>query len=57
MSESVGNDKQLVAVEIPAKGEHPWMPFVGQFENDPLYDKWQKAISEYRSELDTDDAE
>ena len=57
MSESVGNGKQLVAVEIPAKGEHPWMPFVGQFENDPLYDKWQKAISEYRSELDTDDAE
>jgi hypothetical protein len=48
MAASVANGKQLVAVEVPSNEEHPWMPYVGQFEHDPLYDKWQEAIAEYR---------
>lgn len=57
MAESVSNGKQLVAVEVPAKAEHPWMPYVGQFENDPLFEKWQAAIAEFRRELAAEDAE
>ncbi len=55
MAESVSNGKHLVAVEVPVQQEHPWLPFVGQFENDPLFDKWQAAIAEYRRELAADD--
>lgn len=53
---SVTNGKELVAIDIPTKQqEHPWMPYVGQFENDPLYDKWQQAIAAYRREESIED--
>lgn len=57
MAALVSNGKHLVAVEVPARQEHPWMPFVGQFENDPLFDKWQEAIAEYRREIAAKDAQ
>jgi len=56
MAASVADAKQLVAVNIPAKQDHPWLPYVGQFENDPLFDKWQEAIAEYRRQQAADDA-
>jgi hypothetical protein len=45
---------QAVAVDVPADKEHPWLPYIGQFENDPFYDKWQAAITAYR-EHDAED--
>jgi hypothetical protein len=33
---------------------HPWMAFAGMFKDDPLFDDWQKAIADYRAEVDAD---
>src|SRR3954470_1739484 len=55
MAESVANGKQLVAVHVPAKDEHPWMKYVGHLKDDPLFDKWQAAIQEYRRQRDIED--
>src|SRR5688500_10814145 len=55
MAESVSNGKQIVAVEVPAKQEHPWMAYVGHLKDDPLFDEWQAAIQEYRRQRDIED--
>jgi hypothetical protein len=52
----VADGKQLVVVDVPIQGQHPWLPYVGQFEHDPLFDKWHEAIAEYRREQAADDA-
>jgi hypothetical protein len=57
MAESMAGGKQVVAMEIPAKAEHPWMPYVGQFAGDPQFDAWQEAIAEYRHQRAQEDAE
>jgi predicted RNase H-like HicB family nuclease len=42
---------EVVGLEIGG-APHPWMEFAGMFKDDPLFDDWQKAIEEYRREVD-----
>jgi hypothetical protein len=43
---------QLVPLEIA--DEHPWLPFAGMFEDDPLLDEWKQAMAENRRQIDED---
>ena len=31
---------------------HPWLPAIGIFQDDAVYDKWQQAIQDYRRSVD-----
>ncbi len=33
---------------------HPWLPAIGIFEDDPVFDEWQQAIQDYRRSMDED---
>jgi hypothetical protein len=44
----------VVPLELtPAEG-HPWVQGAGMFRDNPLFDAWQQAISEYRQQRDQD---
>jgi len=43
---------EIVELEV-AGAQHAWKPFAGMFKDDPLFDEWQKAIGEYRREVDS----
>ncbi len=48
------NGAELVPVEVTPE-PHPWMQFAGMFDpNDPLVQDWEKAMAEYRREVDED---
>jgi len=47
------NGAEIVGLEVPAP-PNPWVEFAGMFKDDPLFDDWQKAIEEYRREVDAD---
>ena|SRR5438093_263744 len=49
----LSNGAELVPLEVPAS-PNPWVEFAGMFKDDPLFDDWQKAIEEYRREVDAD---
>ena len=44
---------EIMGLEVPAP-PNPWVEFAGMFKDDPLFDDWQKAIEEYRREVDAD---
>ena len=37
---------------VPNKSGNPWLEGAGMFRDDPLFDDWQRAIAEYRREVD-----
>ena len=41
-------------LEITPTEDHPWIQGAGMFRDNPLFDKWQEAISEYRRQVDQD---
>src|SRR5580693_8236675 len=45
---------EVVTLDVGAT-EHPWMQFAGMYKDDPLFDEWQKAIAEYRDQVEKDD--
>ncbi|MBY0525080.1 MAG: hypothetical protein K2R98_16870 [Gemmataceae bacterium] len=44
---------QVVSLEIPTTDD-PWLAMRGIFKDDPLFDEWQRAIAEYRRQVDQD---
>ena len=40
-------------LDLP-RGVNPWLEADGMFRDDPLFDDWQQAISDYRREADAD---
>jgi hypothetical protein len=44
---------ELVELELHAS-QSPLLKFAGMFKDDPLFDDWQKAIAEYRREVEED---
>lgn len=44
---------QLVPLEVAAAAK-PWMQFAGMFKEDPYFEDWQRAIAEYRRQVDED---
>jgi hypothetical protein len=47
------NGTEIVGLEVGPQ-PHPWMEFAGMFKDDPMFDDWQKAIAEYRRQVDND---
>src|SRR5260370_41550586 len=45
------NGTEIVGLEV---GPHPLAEFAGMFKDDPLFDDWQKAIADYRRQVDND---
>lgn len=41
----------IAALELP-EGTNPWLDGAGVFKDDPLFDDWQRAIADYRREVD-----
>ena len=44
----------VVPLEITPAEDHPWLQGAGMFRDNPLFDKWQAAILEYRRQIDQD---
>ena len=44
----------VVPLEITPAEDHPWLQGAGMFRDNPLFDKWQAAILEYRRQVDQD---
>ncbi len=44
----------VVPLEITPTEDHPWVQGAGMFRDNPLFDAWQEAISEYRRQVDQD---
>jgi len=44
----------VVPLEITPTEDHPWVQGAGMFRDNPLFDQWQEAISEYRRQVDQD---
>jgi hypothetical protein len=42
----------VVRLELTPAQEHPWAEGAGMFQENPLFDEWQKAISEYRLKVE-----
>jgi hypothetical protein len=47
------NGTEIVGLEM-GEPPHPLAEFAGMFKDDPLFENWQKAIAEYRREVDND---
>jgi hypothetical protein len=47
------NGTEIVGLEVGPE-PHPLAEFAGMFKDDPLFDDWQKAIAEYRRQVDDD---
>jgi predicted RNase H-like HicB family nuclease len=47
------NGTEIIGLEIGPQ-PHPWMEFAGMFKDDPMFEDWQKAIAEYRRQVDND---
>ncbi len=63
-AEALGNLQKLIdarlkdgasitSLDVPSQ-ENPWQQFAGMFKDDPLFDDWQKAIADYRRQVDED---
>jgi hypothetical protein len=44
----------VVPLDIAPAEENPWVQGVGMFRDDPQFDEWQDAISQYRRQVDQD---
>jgi hypothetical protein len=44
----------VVPLDLTPAEEHPWVQGAGMFRDNPLFDAWQQAISEYRQQRDQD---
>jgi hypothetical protein len=43
----LGRNSEVVGLEVGPE-PHPWAKYAGMFKDDPMFDDWQKAITEYR---------
>ncbi len=44
---------RLVSLEVPA-ADNPWAQLAGIYRDDPLFEEWQQAMSEYRRRAEED---
>jgi predicted RNase H-like HicB family nuclease len=44
---------EVFQLEIPVAGD-PWLRMKGMFKDDPLFSEWQRAIADYRRQVDED---
>ena len=51
--ERMAQGGRIAALDLPG-GSHPWHRVLGMFQDDPLFDEWQQAISHNRRIVDGD---
>jgi len=47
----------VVLLELTPAQENPWAQGAGMFQENPLFDEWQQAISDYRQQVDREAGE
>jgi hypothetical protein len=58
IAERIQQGARVDTVDVPppdAHGSHPLARFVGDMQNDPLFESWQEAIRSFREEREKDD--
>src|SRR5262245_9389589 len=38
---------EVVTLDVPAT-DHPWGPYAGMFQDEPLLDEWKQAMADHR---------
>jgi hypothetical protein len=52
IEQTTGSAKGEPAAVDSRQRANPWLSGAGMFRDDPLFDEWQRAIAEYRREVD-----
>jgi predicted RNase H-like HicB family nuclease len=55
IEEEFSNGRTIVFVDVSMSTEPKWMKYAGHLKDDPLFEKWQAEIHEYRRQRDIDD--
>jgi len=55
LKKEIEGGKRIVMVEVGAKEENPWLAMAGWLKDDPMFDEWQAAIQEHRTERNIED--
>jgi hypothetical protein len=50
MQDRLKTGASIASLEVPPP--NPWLAGRGMFRDDPMFDKWQEAIREYRRKVD-----
>lgn len=51
----IASGDQMISMEVdeaPADSGHPLARFAGCMKDEPLYEEWQRAVAEYRTQCD-----
>ena len=54
IEERLKSGTEVVTLQVDGGQQSAWQAMAGMFKDDPLFDEWQKAIEEYRREVDED---
>ncbi len=49
VNDRVSQGARIASLELP-EGAEPWNEGAGMFQDDPLFDEWQRAVADYRRE-------
>ena len=49
IEERIARGARIAALELP-DSQNPWLEGAGMFRDDPFFDDWQQAITDYRRE-------
>lgn len=52
VAQRVASGTQLAQLTVP--GGHPWAPFAGDLQGDPLLEDWKRSMAEYRQAIEND---
>lgn len=50
----IKNGAEVVTMEFGLE-DNPWLKIAGMYKDNPLFEEWQKAIAEYRDQIEKDD--
>jgi hypothetical protein len=53
VAQRVASGTQVVQLTVPPVG-HPWAPFAGDLQGDPLLEDWKRSMAEYRQAIEND---
>jgi len=51
IADRVQHGAMIAELDLPG-GDNPWLAGAGMFRDDPSFDDWQQAITEYRRQVD-----
>ena len=53
VNQRLAQGARLMSLNVPA-ADNPWIQCAGMFKDDPYFEDWQRAIAEYRRQVDED---